>query len=327
MPYTRIHRLLRILTLMQGGRGWNARRLAQECGVDERSIYRDLKELEGVGVPCYFDRETDGYRVRSEFFLPPVQLTPEEALSLAALCEEIAGREQIPFLRPAFRALAKIEAQLPRGLRDEVARLDGHVAIQTAQANPPDGYGDVYDKVQRAIATRRALECKYDSSNPESDDGESFLFFPYVLFFSVRAWYAVGLHGGRGGLRSLKLSRFSLVRPTETPYDVPDGFSIESYLGNAWRMIPGEPDHEVEIWFDKSFAATMSDTLWRQDQRIEHHDDGSATFRCTVSGLDEIVWWALGMGPHCVVRQPAELRERIAELAAATAALYAGNGH
>ena len=27
-------------------------------------------------------------------------------------------------------------------------------------------------------------------------------------------------------------------------------------------------------------------------------------FRCKVDGLDEIVWWILGMGPNCIVKQP-----------------------
>ena len=38
-------------------------------------------------------------------------------------------------------------------------------------------------------------------------------------------------------------------------------------------------------------------------------------FRCKVDGLDEIVWWILSMGPHCVVKKPKELVERVKELA------------
>lgn len=39
-------------------------------------------------------------------------------------------------------------------------------------------------------------------------------------------------------------------------------------------------------------------------------------FRCKVDGLDEIVWWILSMGPHCVVNKPPELADRVGELAA-----------
>ena len=52
--------------------------------------------------------------------------------------------------------------------------------------------------------------------------------------------------------------------------------------------------------------------------------DRSLIFRCTVDGLDEIVWWVLSMGPHCTVRKPVELRDLVAEMASRTANLYAG---
>ena len=52
--------------------------------------------------------------------------------------------------------------------------------------------------------------------------------------------------------------------------------------------------------------------------------DRSLIFRCTVDGLDEIVWWVLSMGPHCMVHKPVELRVLVAEMGRQTAKLYAG---
>lgn len=322
MEYTRVHRLLKIVTLIQSRPDWNATTLAAECGVSERNIYRDFEQLAAAGIPCVFDRAAGGYRVGGECFLAPVQLSGEEAMALALLCEEIGQREQIAFLAPAWRALSKIEAQLPREIREELGSLRGHMTIQTAQANPPDGYADVYARVQGAIAARKALECCYESAGGSGDAQEVFAFEPYALFFSVRAWYAVGRHDGRDEVRSLKLSRFTRVAQTERVYAIPEGFSIDAHLGNAWRMIRGGDEHDVEIRFDASFAQTMGDTLWHKTQTIEEHADGSATFRCRVAGLDEIVWWVLSMGPHCEVVAPVELRERVQGLAARTAAVY-----
>ena len=321
MQYTRVHRLLKLLTLIQSRADHNAASLAQDCCVTERTIYRDIEQLVAAGITIDFDHGANGYRIAGEFFLPPVQLTPEEAMALSALCEEVAGKEQITFLKPAWRALSKIEAQLPQSIRDDLAEARGAVTIHTAKSAEPDGYKDVYDRVGEAIRRRVALECEYESASG-STDGERFRFEPYALFFCVRAWYAVGRHDGRDDIRSLKLSRFSALTLTEQTYEPPEGFTIESHLGNAWRMIRGDTDHEVEIWFDPSFAATVSDTRWRPDQSFEEHEDGSVTFRCTVAGLDEIVWWALSMGPHCVVKKPEELRVRVQELAERTAELY-----
>ena len=79
--YSRIHRLLKILTLIQAERDWTAERLATECGVSVRTIYRDMKMLEGAGIPYFYDEQSRGYQVRRDFFMPPVQLTLDESLA------------------------------------------------------------------------------------------------------------------------------------------------------------------------------------------------------------------------------------------------------
>lgn len=75
MQYTRVHRLLRLITLIQGSSRLNAKRLAELCETSERNIYRDLKMLEGAGVEILFDAKSGGYAIRRDFFLRPVDLT------------------------------------------------------------------------------------------------------------------------------------------------------------------------------------------------------------------------------------------------------------
>lgn len=326
--YSRIHRLLKILNLIQSESGWTAQALAQECGVAERTIFRDMKALEGAGIPYFHDSETNGYRVRRDFFMPPVQLTLEESLALVALGEHIGGREQVPLTREAAKAVAKVRGILPATVQDELEQLDDHIAIELAKSSPADGVTDVYTLVRQSLAQHRALECRYESLNrkpTESDkEPEIFRFDPYTLFFSQRAWYVVGLHHGRGETRCLKLSRFDRIQLTEKPYGIPDGFSLKDELGLAWRMIRGDERYDVELEFDEEFAETIADTHWHATQTIEWVDD-RIVFRCTVDGLDEIVWWVLSMGPHCVVRSPDALADRVHRLAVAVVDHYAAD--
>lgn len=324
--YSRIHRLLRILTLIQAEGDWTAERLAVEFGVHVRTIYRDMKILETAGIPYFHDASTGGYRVRRDFFMPPVELTLDESLALIALTQSIDDIEQVPLTKPAFRAIAKIRSQLPRAVRKELDAIEPHLEVKLAATGPTDGINDVYEIIRRAIATRRTLRCGYDSVerslNGEADNDERFLFEPYVLFFSQRAWYAVGQHHGRGEVRCLKLNRFAHLEPTSRPYEIPRNFELDDHLGDAWRMIRGEPVYDVRLWFDPRFAETIADTAWHRTQVIEWHDDGSITFRCRVAGLEEIVWWVLSMGPNCRVLAPDELADRVRELAQRTAGLY-----
>lgn len=317
-----LHRLLKIIVLAQSGPGWKAAKLADECKVVVRTIYRDVNKLVAVGVPIEHDEAWGGYRVRGEFFLPPVQLSSEEAIALAVLCEEVAGREQIGFLSPALRGLQKLQAQLPAEMRDEILRKSKHVTIRTAQHVPSADHVDVFTRVSTAINTGKALECEYDKAGSGNPVGEPFVFEPYALHYNLRAWYAVGRHTGRQGLRCLKLTRFLRVTPTVRSYTIPPAFTIDKYLRNAWSIIPGDQDYDVEIAFDSGLAQTVIETMWHPTQRTEEHADGGATFRCRVSGLDEILWWVLSMGNKCRVVNPPELAQRVAEEAKKVAALY-----
>ena len=322
--YGRIHRLLRLLTLIQSGR-WNAEQLAHECGTTVRTIYRDLKMLEGAGVPYYFDAERGAYCIRGDFFMPPVELNIEESLALIAAANQIGGREQIPFLGPLERVAQKILTHLPGALREQAEMVRPHIEIDLARSGPGEEIRDVYQAVRAAIRKRRALSCSYESTRSGTarhDAGQPFIFEPYCLFWGQRAWYAVGHHDGRQEIRILKLNRFTRVEQTDRPYAIPDDFSMRQFLGKAWRMIRGNRIYRVELHFDKQFAETVADTHWHDTQQMEWHEDGSILFRCEVAGLDEIVWWILSMGPHCRVLKPALLARRVADLAEATARQY-----
>lgn len=83
--YTRVQRLLRLIAAIQSKHGLDAAELARLCEVHERTIYRDIDTLNASGVPCSFDAEFRGYRVASGFFMPPVELTFEEAMAIIAL--------------------------------------------------------------------------------------------------------------------------------------------------------------------------------------------------------------------------------------------------
>ena len=317
-----LHRLLRIVTLIQRRPDWTPDSLAAELEVTKRTIFRDVEKLRLVGVPVEFDKGRGGYILEAQAFLQPLQLTPEEALALTAMCEHVARADQIPFLRPAVRALEKIRAQLPAQIERELTDATEHLVIQTAPSAAPEGYADVYERIQAAIAARTALECDYESPRRSGKKPETFIFEPYALFYGVRAWYAIGRHGKHDQIRCLKLKRFGAMRPLPQRYHIPEGFSVREHLRNAWAMIPGPSDSEVELHMAPEIAETLADTRWHATQRIQENEDGSATFRYTVSGLDEIVWWVLSLGPSCRVVKPKRLADKVKELADKTAAHY-----
>ena len=121
MEYTRIHRLLRLITLIQGSGRLNAAKLAEICETSQRNIYRDIKELEGAGVPVTFDEESGGYRIGREFFLRPVDFALEEAMAIIQLndADPAVQRAGEVVMRTVERAAAldRVRALAEEGLR------------------------------------------------------------------------------------------------------------------------------------------------------------------------------------------------------------------
>ncbi|NLW86197.1 MAG: HTH domain-containing protein, partial [Planctomycetes bacterium] len=53
MSISRVYRILRIITILQGSRGYTADELASELDVSRRTVFRDLNMLEMARIPYY----------------------------------------------------------------------------------------------------------------------------------------------------------------------------------------------------------------------------------------------------------------------------------
>ena len=317
-----VSRLLETLCLVQGGRGWTAAKLADRFGVTRRVIHRDAARLRESGVPVEHDPATGGYTLPESFFLPPVDLDAAEMSGLVLLAALVESTGMLPLTRPAARAIEKLRAGMPRAFQRGLGGVLPPARIDFTRTEPGGTTDGAWETATRALAERRCLSCVYESVHRPPPGGEEFLLEPLVVWWSQRAWYLLGRAAGASDARLFKLSRFATLRLTDTPAPEPAPDALEAFLGHAWRMIPG-PRHRVRVRFEPPFAETASDTLWHPTQAVEFHADGGATLRFEVDGLDEILWWVLGYGPGVVVEEPAELRERVAALAAETAARYA----
>lgn len=114
-------RAARLLDLVQAlrrrRRAVTAATLAQELGVSERTLYRDIASLIAQGAPIEGEAGL-GYVLRPGFTLPPLMFTDDEIESLV-LGLRLVGRRGDSALRDAaVDALAKIVDVLPANLRE-----------------------------------------------------------------------------------------------------------------------------------------------------------------------------------------------------------------
>src|SRR2546429_1938300 len=118
----RADRLFRIVRILRGGRLQTARMLAQKLEVSERTIYRDIGDLQASGMPIEGEAGV-GYTLRRDLDLPPLMFTRDEltALVLGARLVRAWGGAASPVA--AHPALQPIQAVLPADLRERLDSL------------------------------------------------------------------------------------------------------------------------------------------------------------------------------------------------------------
>ncbi|MBS0210670.1 MAG: WYL domain-containing protein [Planctomycetes bacterium] len=312
MPKTRIVRLVELISLLQAGPGHTASSLARECGVSRRTIFRDLEILRQAGVPLEFNDDRQRYHVPGAVLLPPTNFTPQEALALLTICQELGNSRGIPLYGAARSAAAKIESSLPSPLRDELREASRAVRIRLGPVNPLAERHDHYDKLLQATQRRKAARITYDSLAEGERIGTKL--FPYQLFFNRRSWYVVGRSSLHRAIRTFNIGRICALELLDESFRVPRGFNVDQMLGNAWNLIPEPgPDEHVTVRFDKLVAHNVAEVLWHKTQRLEWRADGTLDFHAQVSGLHEISWWILGYADHARVIRPRRLREIVLE--------------
>jgi proteasome accessory factor B len=313
MKTTRITRVVKILTALQSGKSYAVSDLTKLFQTSRRTIFRDLGQLRAVGVPYRYNPATRGYTIDPEFFLPPLDLNLQEALSLLLLVHKTSEQIQMPFRTPAMLAAAKIENNLPVRIRQYCSTAIQNVSAGPNPQAPMPHLDETFAQLQRAIAKKSILLIRYNSLF-EGKVIELEL-WPYHLLYNRRAWYVLGFSSLHKTTRTFKLNRINYLHSTGRCFVAEARFDIYDYLGRAWSMIPEGTIYHVKLRFLPKVAANVTEVQWHATQEVTRNADGSATVEFRVDGLGEISWWILGYGDQVQVLAPKALRKRIIETA------------
>ena len=303
-------RVLGVLSLIQSRGRWNAKAIADELGVSERTVYRDLEVLEFAGVPWYFDESELCYRLRSDIRFPTLALTDDEAWGqvMATALSKAPGLAVGVGAAPTTRKLAAGSKPATQQLLADAAKLVEVFSLQLADHSQ---HQETIKTVQQSLLQRKCLTGVYDS--PHETASRKLHLHPYRLCLIKAAWYVVGRLDREELTKTFRIARFKTLRMLDDNADVPAGFNPSEYFGNAWAVFRGDQTYDVELRFVPAAARLVTETVWHHSQRAKSHRDGSVTLQFTVDGLDEIVNWLLAWAGRVEVRQPVELKRRFVD--------------
>ena len=309
----RLHRILKIVRLLEQGRPYGANELARECHVCRRTVFRDLEAIEKAGFIIWHDYQTRAYRMHQPNSLAPINLDVSEASELFLVASLLDEKQGIPLLHTGREVMSKLEAHLPLDIKLGALRRARATAIRLGPTVRFDALQATYDLLQEAIGRRLRLRCRYlfqGDSMPLSLHLE-----PYWLLFYRHEWHVVGRNDRHNRVCTFRLSRLEDITLTKQKFARPAAYSLTDYLGNAWGVMPGEKTYEVRLRFSHVVGADVAEVQWHKTQRTARESSGSVLFSATVDGLDEIAWWVHSFGAHVEILEPDALRTRVAEIA------------
>lgn len=289
-------RLLKIWKLCREKRMMTAPRLARMCGVDERTIYRDLQALCEMGVTLACN---GGYQVIAEDVLPQLNLTRTEQLVVTLALRHLPLHLD--------KELEEIANGVLNKLIEQPLEIRG-IALETAKVEPLKP--GVFARLQRAIDERRLVTfIKYRKLADEEE--KNLRLEPYHLRFMDRAWYLVAWSLKRNAFRTYRLDRIDRLRIEKETF-TPRPFDPDEYFRGAFGAVVDTPQR-LRVRF-----TGLAKEIVKKDGRFPpaemRAENDALILDKTIQG--EILWlrWILGFGGEAEILEPATMREKAVQM-------------
>ncbi|WP_394787030.1 helix-turn-helix transcriptional regulator [Rhodoferax sp.] len=221
----RADRLFHLVQLVRGRRLSTAAFLAERLEVSERTVYRDVADLQRQGVPIEGEPGV-GYRLGAGFELPPLMFSSDEAKALVAAVRLSQPWLDAPLALAAEDALGKMLSVLPpaaRAAAESLALYAPPVSFNGLQA-------DVRAHLQllrEASGLRRKVHIDYSDVK---DATTQRTVHPLGCFYWGRVWTLVAWCEVRDDFRSFRIDRIRAAAMQEAPFALQAGRTLADFL-------------------------------------------------------------------------------------------------
>ena len=309
--YSQAGRLHSIIRLLEVRRGMTLDDLAEECGVDRRTIHRDLNAVEEAGYPLMSEWQA-GKKVYSFLSksrkIPPITFTLNQLMSLyllRSLGVHLAGTPFQAEIDDLFRSINSVlpdryTAHLERIARVSLPLLHGARDYSAAATYLED--------LQRALLQQYRVRMDYAKKG--TGESKQYEVDPYTLVFHKGGMYLLGLAHNRTGMRLFALERIRGIEVTRQRFEIPEGYQPEEHFASAFGLVR-DNTMKVRVRFSPEVAHTIKERVWRPGQQVTTDSSGRVTLEFEAAGEMELVAWILSYGMHAEVLEPAELRQEV----------------
>jgi predicted DNA-binding transcriptional regulator YafY len=327
-------RLFAILLALQQ-RQETAGSLADKFEVSKRTIIRDMQTLSEMGIPLYATSgPTGGYRLMDSYRLAPLQLTPQEALTLFFALKAVQGYADTPFNSARWTVLDKIQNLLPATTLSQVLPLLDHLEMEV-----PKRFYQVphlEELLGHLAAETPCLEVHYRSLTAS----RPLQLKPLRVYAANGFWYCEAYSYRHGEKRLFRVDRMGAITPCPVPAEPLDAggnganqMADAGGKGNKKGPFANGSKEQPSALRASPFRlrARLSYRGMLQVERdihigdnIKQTSDDAWELDCTLPASE---WdWAVrlfhGLGLEAEVVEPVLMREQLCRAAEQLAAVY-----
>ncbi|HYP81719.1 YafY family protein [Variovorax sp.] len=224
----RADRLFQIVQLVRGRRLTTAAFLARRLEISERTVYRDIAELQRQGVPLEGEAGV-GYRLGIGFDLPPLMFTEAEAKALVASARLAQSWLDGAMARDIESALGKILSVLPPSAR---AAAESQALYAPAYVMD-DGMRNRLQTLREAVQSRHKLRMDYRDVNGAASQR---IVRPLGCFYWGRVWTFSAWCELREGFRGFRIDRIDTVEVLQERFRDEPGRTLADLLRELERQ-------------------------------------------------------------------------------------------
>lgn len=229
----RADRLFQIVQFLRSRRLTTAEWLASRLEVSKRTIYRDVEDLVGSGVPIEGEAGV-GYVLRRKLDLPPLMFDRKELAAIELGLRFVGAYTDRPLTQAAVSAMAKIRSVLP----DPVSAAAHAAPLYVPRVNSAarSNFGLIF----AAVDEKRKAQVSYEDASAQSTER---VIWPLGVFFWGNAWTVLSWCELRNDFRSFRTERIRRLEVLEDHYPDTPGRRLADYFR----------------WMEKTHAVPMSD--------------------------------------------------------------------
>ena len=240
----RADRLFQLVQLIRGRRLTTAAFLAQRLEVSERTVYRDVADLQHQGVPIEGEAGV-GYRLGVGFELPPLMFTQNEASALVAAARLAQSWVDPALARDIEAGLGKILSVLPPAARVSAEAL----ALYAPALGLDDVMGARLQALREAVQARQKLRLNY---RDVSGDASERTVRPLGCFYWGKVWTLSTWCELRNDFRGFRVDRMDAVEVLPDRFRDEPGKTLADLLRQVKARQVETTTPEPQTWPSKA---------------------------------------------------------------------------